>query len=69
MTKTQKPAIHSQGKAVIEEDDGHWLLMLPTGEISAHPTREAAFKAAARWAKRNAKQQPDAINVMITEEH
>ena len=62
---TMKPRVIKMGKTVIEEHDGEWLVMHPSGEVVVRLTRIEAEKCARKWIKRNT--PDDAIAIAVIE--
>lgn len=50
-----KPSVKNQGRIIVEYADGDYLLMLPSGKIEAHPTKDSAEAAAKRFFKKTLK--------------
>jgi hypothetical protein len=57
----------SQGKAIVQNVNGDWMVMFPDGTMKAFALRAAAEHAAANWFRRDAKRRKLGVGVGVTE--
>ena len=63
--RIERPRVIAQGKTVIEQSDGEWLILHPDGMVSLQLTRAEAEECAKQWLIRNV--PDDAIGVATIE--
>ncbi len=59
--------IRNQGRAIVENSEGGFLMMLPDGQVEWAPTREEIERRFRAWARRNRRATGADIGLMEVE--